>query len=182
MNTIGIQTPGPGRIDGIVGLPIFVNLPTGGGGDQSGQTDQSQPVQQQPATPADRYAFIMTGTCADPGTTLDGRIDVFTPRGDPLGLPTALIAESGGGSFAVALDDLFVSLHAVFVVTPSDGQGTDVACGDLGTVADDDGVAVIGLRPAEGSELGGIAYLATDQGTGGIVISIFLSEGLGATA
>jgi len=39
--------------------------------------------------------------------------------------------------------------------------------------------AVIGLRPAQGSELGGIAYLATDQSTGQTMVSIFLSEGLG---
>jgi hypothetical protein len=203
-NPIFFTSPGPGPVDGIVGHPFFVNVATGGGGDQSeqpdqtnqpeqtdqteqsdqsgdsGQTDQSQPdPQPEQAAPADRYAFIITGTCADPGETLDGRIDVYAPTGDPLGLPTALIAESGGGSFDVALDDLFASPHAVFVVTPSDGQGTDVACGDLGTVADDDGVAVIGLRPAAGSEMGGIAYLATDESTGETMVSIFLSEGLG---
>jgi hypothetical protein len=185
-NPIPFNSPGPGPIDGIVGFPIFVNLPTGDGSGQSGQaeqTEQNQPVEQpQQAAPADRYAFIITGTCADPGETLDGRISVYAPEGDLVGLPTALIAESGGGSFDVTLDDLFASPHAVTVVTPSDGQGTDVACGDLGTVADDDAVAVIGLRPAEDSAMGGIAYLATDQSTGGIVVSIFLSEGLGEPA
>lgn len=177
MNPIPFGSPGPGRIDGIVGFPIFVNLLTG----NAGQTDQTQPVEQpqQQAAPADRYAFIITGSCAEPGETLDGRIDVYIPQGDPLGLPTAIVAESGGGPIAVALDDLFASPHAVIVVTPSDGQGTDVACGDLGTVADDDGIAVIGLHPAQGSEIGGIAYLATDPSTGQVLLSIFLAAGLG---
>ncbi len=177
-NPIGFSSPGPGPIDGIVGFPIFVNLPDGTG--QTDQSEQTQPVEQvQPAAPADRYATVITGTCAEPGDQVDESIGVYTPRGDRLGLPTALIAESGGGSIGVALDDLFASPHAIIVVTPADGQGDQVACGDLGTVADFDGVAVIGLHPAQGSEMAGIAYLATDQNTGRTLVSIFLSEGLG---
>ena len=47
-NPISFNSPDPGPIDGIVGFPIFVNLPTGGSGQagQTGETDQTLPVQQ----------------------------------------------------------------------------------------------------------------------------------------
>ncbi len=97
-NPIGFSTPGPGPIDGIVGFPIFVNLPTGGSG-QTDQTAQTQPVEQPAGGSGRPLRVVITGTCAEPGSGAR-RIDigVYTPQGDPLGLPTALIAESGGGS------------------------------------------------------------------------------------
>jgi hypothetical protein len=47
-NPIPFGSPGPGPIEGLVGFPIFVNLPTAGPGqpDQSGQPQQPQQPQQ----------------------------------------------------------------------------------------------------------------------------------------
>lgn len=186
MNPMNFNSPPPGPPDGIVSAPIFVNLPTGGGEGEVAieqepvqETEQIDPIQPQTG-PADRLASVSSGTCGDIGAPAADPIAVYAPQGDPIGLPTALIAETGGGVIPVALDDLFASPHAILIVTPGDGQGTDVACGDLGSVADDDGVAVIGLAPVGGSGLAGIAYLSTDPANPAqTLVSIFLSEGLG---
>jgi len=121
----------------------------------------------------------VTGTCADPGAPAAAPVALTAPAGDPIGLPTALIAETGGGTLSLPLDDLFATPHAIVVIAPGASQATPVACGDLGSVADDDAVAVIGLAAVDGSEFAGIAYLTSDPGNPGQTLaSVFLAEGM----
>lgn len=189
-NPIPFSAPPEGPLTGLPSYPIFVNLPDGGG-DQGGAepaqaTQRPEPVDPIVPAPAedqeqdpDHIATLVAGTCADPGDPVAAPIALVAPAGDPIGLPTALIAETGGGALPLPLDDLFAAPHAIVVIAAGGTPAPTLACGDLGSVADEDGVAVIGLAPAGDSGLAGIAYLTTDPANPAQTLaSVFVAEGL----
>lgn len=190
-NPIRFSAPPVGPVGGLVSYPIFVNLPTGGGNGTEGtveeapvqdvdEAEQIDPIQPQATlVDPDHLAIVVTGACAETGDAAAASIPLRAPVGDPIGLPTALIAETGGGALALPLDDLFATPHAIVVIAAGGAPTPTLACGDLGSVADEDGIAVIGLAAVDGSGLAGIAYLTTDPANPAQTLaSIFLAEGL----
>jgi hypothetical protein len=72
----------------------------------------------------------------------------------------------------VRLDDLVAAPHAVVLSQPG-GADDWAACGEIGGFVDDDGL-VVGLRPARGNGLAGIAIFWDDGDA--VEVELYLAE------
>lgn len=107
-------------------------------------------------------AYVAAGTCQaldESSHELDGRSGVS--RGDRVGSASAALISYSMSQIPARLEDLLATPHAI-VVRPQSGSADDWAvCGEIGGFVDDDGL-VVGLRPARGDGLAGIAILWDD--------------------
>lgn len=146
----------------------------GAGDAENGQTAQVPAADQ----PQGQPVTVVEGTCDEPGTPVAALGSAVPPSGDRLGSSIAVIAASGLGTVPLTLDALLADAHAI-VVRSEGADGTVLACGEIGAVADADGVASIGLRAVDESDVVGIAYLAQSASDESLTeVSFFVAEGL----
>lgn len=131
-------------------------------------------------TPADgrRLARIYRGGCGDAGAEPRYDLTAFAAP-DDTAAQVAPAVESSVTPLQATLGEILLSIHSLWVER-EDAQGrTVLACGEIGGAPlPGDGALVVGLREEGGSGTAGVAYVAPDPASGGMVVSVFVGGGI----
>jgi hypothetical protein len=118
---------------------------------------------------------LVVGSCSEPGALVLDLLEATYPVGEPVGLASAVVAETSFTRAPVLLADLMAAPHAIVVAESFDTPGNTIACADIGGIADELGGFVIGLTPQNDSGYAGTIFMAADDVNGATNISVFLS-------
>jgi hypothetical protein len=127
--------------------------------------------------PTGRTAWIVSGTCAQPGEAIADLGVVQPGQGEAVGAHETRPTFQGYALAPVPFAMLVDTPHAVVVAADSSAAGALVACGEIGGRLTDTGALVVALEGAGSTRADGIAVLAPSaenpETTG---VSVFLAS------
>ena len=123
-----------------------------------------------------QVAQILSGACATAGPVVADLGVVEEGQGTSVGVPDAPTVAQGFGLAPLSFTALTESPHAVAVVDGAIGEGSVLACGEIGGRLTDTGALVIAIEAAAAGGADGVAVLAPSlenpEATG---VSVFLT-------